>query len=238
MRHGHGDCFSLQRGRAEVSTQSLGFRVPMSCSPQASFIQLQQGVSVYDWLSDSTYESYSCYAWWRSTRTHFRTYGLQHLSSHTNILMMSTISYSHKMPFEALWSCRRVSVFLHSTFPGGMYCWLYCSTVMLHTAHMTFWHVHWLYTRSILNYTVSLYFREFYRWCWWTPAWIHLHTWGGLNLTKARQRGRNIIGHRAIINLPGQRGGNITLCAAFTQNGVLLRHAKIGPTTHLTYSHF
>ena len=36
---------------------------------------------------------------------------------------------------------------------GGMGCWLYCSTVMLHTAHMNFWHVHWLYTRSILNYT-------------------------------------------------------------------------------------
>ncbi|RXN14312.1 interleukin-1 receptor accessory -like 1-A isoform X3 [Labeo rohita] len=29
----------------------------------------------------------------------------------------------------------------------------------------------------------------------------------GFNLTKTRRRGRNIIGHRAIINVPGQRGG-------------------------------
>lgn len=50
----------------------------------------------------------------------------------------------------------------------------------------------------------------------------------GFNLTKARRRGRNIIGHRAIINVPGQRGGNITLCAAISQHGVLLRHAKMG----------
>ncbi|XP_062413404.1 uncharacterized protein LOC134104102 [Pungitius pungitius] len=51
----------------------------------------------------------------------------------------------------------------------------------------------------------------------------------GFNLTKTRRRGRNIIGHRAIVNVPGQRGGNITLCAAITQNGVLHRHAHMGP---------
>ncbi|KAK0136824.1 hypothetical protein N1851_026996 [Merluccius polli] len=51
----------------------------------------------------------------------------------------------------------------------------------------------------------------------------------GFNLTRTRRRGRNIIGHRAIVNVPGQRGGNITLCAAITQNGVLHRHAHIGP---------
>ncbi|XP_030266443.1 uncharacterized protein LOC115577677 [Sparus aurata] len=57
----------------------------------------------------------------------------------------------------------------------------------------------------------------------------------GFNLTKSRRRGRNITGHRAIINVPGQRGGNITLCAAITQNGVLLRHASMGPynTAHI-----
>ncbi|KAI7800421.1 hypothetical protein IRJ41_002844 [Triplophysa rosa] len=57
----------------------------------------------------------------------------------------------------------------------------------------------------------------------------------GFNLTKARRRGRNIIGHRAIINVPGQRGGNITLCAAISQHGVLLHHAKMGPynTPHI-----
>ncbi len=51
----------------------------------------------------------------------------------------------------------------------------------------------------------------------------------GFNLTRTRRRGRNIIGHRAIVHVPGQRGGNITLCAAITQNGVLHRHAHMGP---------
>lgn len=35
----------------------------------------------------------------------------------------------------------------------------------------------------------------------------------GFNLTKTRRRGRNLIGQRAIINVPGQRGGNITVCS-------------------------
>ena len=51
----------------------------------------------------------------------------------------------------------------------------------------------------------------------------------GFNLTKTRRRGRNIIGHRAIINDPGQRGGNITMCAAISQNGVVHHHATLGP---------
>ena len=33
----------------------------------------------------------------------------------------------------------------------------------------------------------------------------------GFNLTKTRRCGRNLIGHCAIINVPGQRGGNITM---------------------------
>ncbi len=32
---------------------------------------------------------------------------------------------------------------------------------------------------------------------------------------------RNIFGHRAILNVPGQHGGNITIYAAIMQNGVL-----------------
>ncbi len=36
----------------------------------------------------------------------------------------------------------------------------------------------------------------------------------GFNLTTMRRKGKYIIGHRAIVNIPGQRGGNITLCAA------------------------
>ncbi|KAK0135588.1 hypothetical protein N1851_028538 [Merluccius polli] len=51
----------------------------------------------------------------------------------------------------------------------------------------------------------------------------------GFNLAKTRRRGRNVIGHRAITNVPGERGGNITLCAAITQNGVLHHHANLGP---------
>ena len=33
----------------------------------------------------------------------------------------------------------------------------------------------------------------------------------------------------ATVNVPGQRGHNITLCAAIIQNGVLHRHAHMGP---------
>ncbi|XP_047672452.1 uncharacterized protein LOC113649674 isoform X2 [Tachysurus fulvidraco] len=57
----------------------------------------------------------------------------------------------------------------------------------------------------------------------------------GFNLSKTRRRGRNMIGHRVIINVPGQRGGNITMCAAISQNGVVHHHATIGPynTAHI-----
>ncbi|XP_063757810.1 uncharacterized protein LOC134876683 isoform X2 [Eleginops maclovinus] len=50
----------------------------------------------------------------------------------------------------------------------------------------------------------------------------------GFNLTKRRRRGRNIIGQRAIVDVPGQRGGNITLCAAMSSRGLLHRHAELG----------
>lgn len=57
----------------------------------------------------------------------------------------------------------------------------------------------------------------------------------GFNLAKRRRRGRNIIGQRAIVEVPGQRGGNVTLCAAISNHGVLHRHATLGPynTEHL-----
>ncbi len=52
----------------------------------------------------------------------------------------------------------------------------------------------------------------------------------GFNLAKTRRRGRNVIGHRAIIDVPGQHGGNITMCAAISSmHGVLHRHANLGP---------
>ncbi|XP_029571765.1 uncharacterized protein LOC115163746 [Salmo trutta] len=46
----------------------------------------------------------------------------------------------------------------------------------------------------------------------------------GFNLAKRRGWRRNIIDHRAIVNVPGQRGGNIT-----SQKGVLHHHANLGP---------
>ncbi len=51
----------------------------------------------------------------------------------------------------------------------------------------------------------------------------------GFDLSKTRRRGRNVIGQRAIVHVPGQRGGNITLCAAISLRGLLHHHAKLGP---------
>ncbi|KAG9283830.1 hypothetical protein AMEX_G2646, partial [Astyanax mexicanus] len=42
----------------------------------------------------------------------------------------------------------------------------------------------------------------------------------GFNLTKRRRRGRNIIGRRVIVDVPSQRGGNITFCAAMSSRGI------------------
>ncbi|XP_039622931.1 uncharacterized protein LOC120537792 [Polypterus senegalus] len=50
----------------------------------------------------------------------------------------------------------------------------------------------------------------------------------GFNLQKRRQRGRNIIGQRAITEGSGQRGGNITLCVAMGSKGLVHRHAVLG----------
>ncbi|XP_038138342.1 uncharacterized protein LOC119781817 [Cyprinodon tularosa] len=57
----------------------------------------------------------------------------------------------------------------------------------------------------------------------------------GFNLHKRRQRGRNIIGQRAITEVPGQQGGNITLCAAMGLEGLVHRQAVLGSynTQHL-----
>ncbi len=51
----------------------------------------------------------------------------------------------------------------------------------------------------------------------------------GFNLTKRRRRGQNIIGHRATVDVPGQRGRNITMGAAISENGVLTHIPIIGP---------
>ncbi|KAL7871364.1 hypothetical protein SRHO_G00063470 [Serrasalmus rhombeus] len=57
----------------------------------------------------------------------------------------------------------------------------------------------------------------------------------GFNLTKGRRHGRNITGHRATVDVPGQRGGNITMCTAASELGVLTHVPTLGPynTQHL-----
>ncbi|KAI2667123.1 5-(hydroxymethyl)furfural oxidase [Labeo rohita] len=49
----------------------------------------------------------------------------------------------------------------------------------------------------------------------------------GFSLAKTRRRARNVVGPRAVVNVPGQRGGNITLCAAISVQGVLRHHATL-----------
>ena len=49
----------------------------------------------------------------------------------------------------------------------------------------------------------------------------------GFNLAKTRRRGRNVIGKRATVD--GQRGANITMCAAISTDGLLLNKSLIGP---------
>ncbi len=51
----------------------------------------------------------------------------------------------------------------------------------------------------------------------------------GFNLSKGRRRGRNLTGHRATTDTPGQRGTNITMCAAISENGVSTHLPHIGP---------
>lgn len=51
----------------------------------------------------------------------------------------------------------------------------------------------------------------------------------GFNLSKRRRRGRNIIGKRATVDVPGQRGANITMCAAMANAGLLLHKCQVGP---------
>lgn len=51
----------------------------------------------------------------------------------------------------------------------------------------------------------------------------------GFNLAKTRRRRRNVIGQRATVEVPGQRGGNITMCAAMANDGLLLNTPLIGP---------
>nr|XP_055062604.1 uncharacterized protein LOC129445423 isoform X2 [Misgurnus anguillicaudatus] len=50
----------------------------------------------------------------------------------------------------------------------------------------------------------------------------------GFNLAKTRRRGGNVIGQRATVTVPGQRGANIPMCAAISEDGVVGRRPRIG----------
>ncbi len=51
----------------------------------------------------------------------------------------------------------------------------------------------------------------------------------GFNLAKRRRCGRNVIGKRATVDVPGQRGANITMCAAIANAVLLLHRCQAGP---------
>lgn len=58
----------------------------------------------------------------------------------------------------------------------------------------------------------------------------------GFNLAKGRGRGRNIIGHRATVDVPGH-GGNITIRAAISEYGVAALTPSLGPyNTEVSHS--
>ncbi|KAJ8366532.1 hypothetical protein AAFF_G00350860 [Aldrovandia affinis] len=63
------------------------------------------------------------------------------------------------------------------------------------------------------------------------PVLLHLNTYSltRQGSTRTRRRGRNIIGNRAIVDVPGLRGGNVTMCAAIGHRGVIHHHAQFGP---------
>ena len=71
-------------------------------------------------------------------------------------------------------------------------------------------------------------------WCSCTTYLIYIEE-AGLNLAKTRWRGENVIGQRAIVNVPGQCGGNITLCAAIGLQGLLYHHATLDKAHMITF---
>eukprot|EP00064_Thunnus_orientalis_P005943 superscaffoldBa00000599_g5957 len=49
----------------------------------------------------------------------------------------------------------------------------------------------------------------------------------GFNLAEGQGRGRNVIGH--CVEIPGQQGGNITMCPAINHHCVIHHRATLGP---------
>lgn len=51
----------------------------------------------------------------------------------------------------------------------------------------------------------------------------------GFNLAKRKGWGWNIIGHFAIVNVPGQCGGNMTMYVAVSQQVAIHWYTNLGP---------
>lgn len=62
-----------------------------------------------------------------------------------------------------------------------------------------------------------------------TPHILVFVNEASFNMAKGRRHGQNIIGHQATVDVPGQRGGNITMCAAISENGVAAHIPSLGP---------
>lgn len=57
----------------------------------------------------------------------------------------------------------------------------------------------------------------------------------GFNLVKTRRHGRNLVGQRTTIQVSGQHGCNISICAAIAEDGMVGRRSLLGSynTAHL-----
>ena len=60
----------------------------------------------------------------------------------------------------------------------------------------------------------------------------------GFNLHVSRKRGRNLIGKRAVVQLPTQRGGNLSAWAALSSNKLIHFKSQLKPFNSVTFIHF
>ena len=71
-------------------------------------------------------------------------------------------------------------------------------------------------------------------------AAVNLHKFlfvdeAGFSLAKTGRRGRNIIGQQATIQVHEERGGNISMCAVISDDGLVGRRPLFG--SYRCYSH-
>lgn len=105
----------------------------------------------------------------------------------------------------------------------------------------------WCHTPTVHFFLYNLLYFMFYdfRECWKMDDHAISHDFivtdeAGFNLAKTRRRGRNVIGHWVTLDVPGHRGGTITMCTAIsTTHGV---PPPLKPTLDYTtqpkFSHF